>query len=253
MKLALVVLVALCAVARAQPGMAPPPPRAASDVLRDANAAATAGDWRRVELLVEPLLAQPLAAADLGEANRLAGLAAFFEGRRAAAEQHFLVFLHVELDGHLDPALYPPDVVVFFDELRARHAAELRARRPRAKRTFLLSFVPPFGQFQNGEPTKGWVIAGLLGVFAASNVSSYFVLRSWCSPSDKTCDARGDHTHAANTLRTVNFAAGIGLIATYLYGVYDGVVGYRRQSREQLAPYATAGGGVVGVGIVGSF
>ncbi|HET7503254.1 MAG TPA: hypothetical protein VFK02_19675, partial [Kofleriaceae bacterium] len=81
---------------------------ATSAALRDGNTAAMAGDWQRVAQLVNPLLRQELSIPDLAEAHRLAGLAAFFQLRSADAEAHFLAYLRIDLDGRLDPALYPP-------------------------------------------------------------------------------------------------------------------------------------------------
>ena len=249
---ALVVWIVVLAGAPAYAQFIPADPAVA---LRDANAAATGGDWARVDALVTPLFARPLEAADLAEAHRLAGLAAFFGNHQPEAEQHFVAYLHRDLDGHLDPALYPPEVVSFFDEVRARHAIELHALRPRPKRSFVLEFVPVFAQRQNGENVKGWVLGGLVAAFAVTNVTSYFVIRSWCHDTGSTCDNSGvNHFRAAQQLETVNIVAGMGLILTYVYGVYDGVTTYRRQSREQaFAPFATPtnNGGVVGV--TGSF
>jgi len=245
-----IVMIVVTRVALAQPA-----PRVIA--LQEANAAATAGDWARVAALVDPLLAQQLAAPDLAEAHRLAGLAAFFghretePGNRAAAEAHFLAYLRLDPDGRLDPALVPPEAVTFFEDVRARHAAELRAVRPRpqARPRFVLELIPPFGQFQNHEPTKGWILAGALGAFAIANVSTYIVLSSWCSSSQLTCD--GHSVHASDDVRTANLVTGIAFLATYAYGVYDGVVGYHRWSREHsLAPYATPSGVV---GVVGRF
>lgn len=228
-----------------------------STVLRDGNAAASQGDWPRVSSLVDPLLHGQLPPADLAEAHRLAGLAAFFQQRRADAEAHFLAFLRIELDARLDLALYPPEVVSFFEEVRTRHAAELRARRPKSRRYFLLNLVPPGGQIQNREYAKAYVIGGLLGAFAIGNVTTYLVLRSWCTRvagsvgESVTCDDDQDRADSAAKLRVVNIATGVGLILTYAYGVYDGVSGYRR--RESIQPFVApaTGGGVVGV--VGSF
>src|SRR5438270_10051108 len=115
---ALAILCLWCGIAGAQP---------ITSVLRDANTAATAGDWQRVAALVEPVLAGAPSNADLAEAHRLAGLAAFFAQNTAGAEQHFLAYLKLDLDGRLDPALVPPEAVTFFEDVRARHAAELRA------------------------------------------------------------------------------------------------------------------------------
>src|SRR5262245_37235322 len=94
------------------------PTATTSDVLRQGNAAALAGEWRRVADLVGPLLERrgrdnpeaprergalegPLAEGDLGEAHRLAGLAAFFL-RSDDAERHFLAYLGIEPDARLD-------------------------------------------------------------------------------------------------------------------------------------------------------
>lgn len=246
MRLALVTLVLVARVAHAQPD--------AADALRDGNAAAGAGDWARVTQLIEPLLSVQLPAVDRAEAHRLAGLAAFHQGRTGAAEQHFVAYLKIELDGRLDPALYPPEVVNFFEDVKQRHDAELRALRPKQKRYWLLNLVPPGGQIQNGERGKAIVVGSALGVFAIGNLTTYFMLRSWCtkvageSGASATCDDPKDRASSASTLRTINIVSGVGLIATYVYGVYDGVSGYRRRSRA-IAPYVspTEGGGMAGI------
>lgn len=224
-----------------------------ADRLRDGNAAAAQGNWRKVSELVDPLLEGQLSQADLGEAHRLAGIAAFFQNQRDAAETHFVAYLRIDLDGRLDPALYPPEVVNFFNDVRALHDAELRRRRPKGRRYWILNLIPPGGQIQNGDRTKAYVIGGLLGAFAITNVTSFLVLRSWCNEvsgsggSSVTCDEDGDHSSSAQTLRVVNIASGIGMILTYGYGVYDGVKGYRRKETVQPFVAPASGGGVVGV------
>jgi hypothetical protein len=227
-------------------------------VLRDANAAATAGDWDKVASQVDPLLANSLGPADLAEAHRLAGLAAFFHNDSAGAEAHFVAYLRIDLEGHLDPALYPPEVVRFFDDVRTRHAADLRARRPRAKRYWIVSPIPVASQIQNGETTKGIVIASLFGAFAVTNLTSYFVLRSWCHDAGSTCDGGQttgtNHYRAAQRLQAANVASGIGMIAVAVYGVYDGVRGYQRRTRVlALEPYASPSSAGAVFGIAGSF
>lgn len=266
-RIVVLALLLAASTAVAQPGETPPsatPPTMQpivivdpSAALREANVAATSGDWARVRAYVEPLLSRQLDTADLAEAHRLAGIAAMLGDppNRVLAEEHFLAYLRIDLDGHLDPALYPPEVIQVFSDVRSRHAAELRARRPRP-RYWVLNLVPPFGQLQNGEPRKAIVIGALLGTFLAANLTSYFVLRSWCFKQVRGdheslgCDETTDHNASADTLRSINITAGVGLIVTYVWGVYDGVRGYRRKSREAaLAPYATPtnGGATVGV------
>jgi hypothetical protein len=248
--LGLALVVASTRPALAQPGATPA--TVADDpslALREANLAATAGDWSRVSAYVEPLLTRQLDRADLAEAHRLAGIAALYAQppQEALAEDHFLAYLRIDLDGHLDPSLYPPNIITFFANVRSKHAAELRARRPKAKRSWIPSLLPPWGQFNNGDRTKGVVVSVLLGTFLAANVTSYLVLRSWCFKQSRDghesvgCDATTDRNASATTLRSINITAGVGLIVTYVWGVYDGVRGYRRSRREgSLAPYATS-------------
>ncbi|HEY1550269.1 MAG TPA: hypothetical protein VGG28_20720 [Kofleriaceae bacterium] len=237
---ALLVLAIVARVAAAQPGLDP------ASALRDANSAAAIGDWPRVTALTVPVMRSPV-IADRAEAFRLHGLAAFFENRKDIAERDFVMYLRLDPDGHLDPALYPPEAITFFEDVHTRHAPELR-RQP--KRYAVLTLLPPFAQFQNGDRTKGWVITGLLGAFAAANVTTYLVLRSWCHDSGDTCDASGaNHFTAAQRLEVVNIAAGVALIGTYLYGVYDGVANYRARSALYVIPEL----GGAAVGISGSF
>ena len=257
---ALAILVLLAGTAAAQPGGVPSVDPAVA--LRDANAAATAGDWARVSATVRPLLARQLDRADLAEAHRLAGIAALLSEPRdqEAAEQHFLEYLRIELDGHLDPALYPPEVLNVFNNVRAVHSAELKARRPKAKRYWFLSLAPPFGQFQNGDKTKGIIVGSLLGTFLVTNLTTFFVLRSWCfqqtgdGGSSVGCDGETapstNHNSSAATLRTLNITAGVGAIVVYVYGVYDGIRGYRQDSRERaLVPYASSSNGTAVIGV----
>jgi hypothetical protein len=258
------------APAPSMPAPSAPAPRTPSDALREANDAAAAGDWARVSALVDPLLDSrfdprlapspwrgALPPADLAEAHRLSGIAAFYQQRRDAAEAHFLAYLKIDLDGRLDPALYPPEVVGFFDEVRTKHQAELRARRPKARRYWLLNLIPPGGQIQNREIGKAWVIGSLLGAFAVGNVTTYLVLRSWCTQvsgdrgSSVTCDEGTDHARAASTLRVLNIISGVGLIATYFFGAYDGAAGFRRQT--PVRPYLAGGAGGSMIGIAGAF
>ncbi len=244
----LLLLVLACAVASAQP---------ASDQLVSANAAASAGDWQRVDAIVGPLLQTRLGPTHLAEAHRLAGLASYFQQRLPSAEAHFVEYLKLELDARLDPAVYPPDAVTFFQDVQVRHAAELRARRPKQKRYWLLNLIPPGGQIQNGERTKAIVIGSAIGVFALANVSSFLLLTSWCKSTSGdggnsvTCDENKDRSSAASQLKVINIVSAVGLTVTYLYGVYDGVSGYRRRSERRPYLIPTTSGAVVGIG--GSF
>ncbi len=229
-----------------------------SAVLREGNAAALAGDWPRIAQLIEPLLPLPLATADLAEAHRLAGIAAFFHQRSDAAERHFLVYLQSAPTGRLDPALYPPDVVTFFNDVASRHAGELTSARSPPRRSWWLTLVPPFGQLQNGERTKAYVLGGVLGALLVTNLTTYYILNKWCQATNGpkggglSCYNGDDHNHEAARIRPTNVITGIGFLVVYAYGVADGMWGYRRRSRDQpVQPFVDASADVRVFGIMG--
>lgn len=249
----LAMLVLATSVAYAQAPEEPVELKTPSEVLRSSMDAATAGDWGKVSQMIETLLRGQLGQAELAEAHRLAGLAAFFQGRKSDAERHFLAYLQLDLDGQLDAALYPPDVIVFFTDVKAKNNAELRARRPKQKRYAFISVLPPAAQFQNGDNTKGAILATALTLFGATNLVTYGLLNSWCD-DDRTCDSNGrDRTSAAGKARVVNLVSGIGFVLTFAYGVFDGVSGYRRDTRERATAYVSSSGTDAFVGVAGTF
>lgn len=223
--------------ARAQP--AKQPASQAAELLRDAARALDAGEHQRAADLARGVLAADrLPALDRAEAWRIYGLACFFLEQLERAEAAFLEYLELEVDGRLDPALVPPEAIVFFEGVRARHAAELRQYRPppRQKRYRALNLLPPVGQFQNGHRTKGWVIAGTGALLLATNVGSYLALRRWCDTATGVCQS-GDQsrTEAARVMRTANLASGALLLGVIAYGIYDGFHHYRATSDSRTA------------------
>jgi hypothetical protein len=242
--------VALVVLALAAPAAA----QDSADLLAVAGEAVTAGDYDRAIELGEAVVARGATRPDLAEAHRLLGLAHYFRGNTMIAEEEFLAYLRLDLDGRLDPALVPPEAIAFFEDVRARHAAELRKLRPRQRRYALLNLLPPGGQIQNKQYAKAWTIGGLELALAATNLTTYLVLRSWCHRDDNTCSSGGsDIPDKARKVRTINYVSGAALIGVYLYGVIDGFLGARASSRERAQPIVTAapveGGVVVGAAL----
>lgn len=188
-----------------------------------------AGDYPAAEARVAPLAADAsLLAADRAEAHRIRGLALFYLGRRDDADAELAAYLQLEPDGHLDPALHPPEAVVFLEDVRSRHAGKLRAARPKSK-SGALNFLPPAGQFQNGDTTKGWIIGVAELTLLAVNLSTYAMLSSSCE-ADLTCDRSYS---SAKTMRILNLGSGALLIGVVAYGVIDGYVGMSRNERKE--------------------
>lgn len=250
-RVVLAILVLTAAAAHAQPGQA----RSPVERIAEASVAVDDKAWERVILLVGDIPDDAsVSSADHAEAHRLLGIAEFYRQRYDRAEAHFHAYLRIELDGHLDIGLLAPDVVTFFDNVKAKHAAELRALRPRARRWAVLNLVPPAGQFQNRQRAKGWVLGGLGAALLASNITTYVMLDRWCSDVDRTCeDGTRSRADSARTMKTVNSVTGAALVGLYVYGVIDGFRHYRRtRATVMVAPVSlgTHGGGL---GIAGTF
>jgi hypothetical protein len=221
----------------------------AADLLIAAGDALSAGQHQRAAELAGRVArsAERVARADRAEAWRILGLAQHALGQRDAAAASFYAYLKLEPDAHLDPALARPQVVSFFEEVRAQHAAELASLRPR-RRSLWLNFVPLGGQWQNGDRKKLWILGSAGVVLLGANITSYAMLRRWCGSAGQssTCDQGDpgqpgyvDHSAAARRMQVINIASGVGLLAVYTYSMLDGLHGYARWRSEQLeAPVA---------------
>ncbi len=237
-------LVALAAPARAQPGAGPQ----VGDRLREAQEALQRGDYAGAEGLARPLVndIERVNAIDRAETYRVYGLALFFLERLPDAEAALLAYLRLDPDAHLDPGRYPPEAIVFFEDIRARHRAELLGLRPRPRtvREWSKNLFPPWGQVANGDDTKAWLVGGAEVVLLATHLTTYFVLDAWCDRNGTgVCATAGgaDRRDAASVLRAVNLISGGALIAVYAYGVIDGFARHRHLAHRETSPDMSAG------------
>ncbi len=229
------VLARVALFAAAAPARAADPPPAAAHAARLAEAQERfgAGDYAIAAVMAGPLTHDPAAPPSMrAEALRLYGLALFMMNNPRDGEAALLAYLRLEPDAHLDPAQVPPEAIVFFEDVRARHAGEVALARPRHEkfRTVWANLLPPWGQFQNGDRARGWVIGFSELLLLATNLTTYALLVSMCSEEDGTCSDPGQ----ARTLRFINHASGVAFVAVVAYGILDGYLGYQATSARML-------------------
>jgi hypothetical protein len=149
-------------------------------------------------------------------------------GRQLAAKGAFLDWLALEPRARLDPTLVRPEVVDFFERLRAEHRDELlREVERRRPRTAVLNLLPPAGQYQNGQRTKFAVLlAAEVGLLALNLTTGIILYQSHGADGTFAQDFPYD---ALTALNWTSFAALAGVL---LYGVIDGFVVYQRIRRE---------------------
>jgi hypothetical protein len=164
-------------------------------------------------------------AAQRAQALRYLGIGLYLTGRQEGAETAFFDLLRLRPNTRLDPTTTRPDVVAFFEDVRRRHAVEIKeAASNRPGKSLALAFLPPLGQFQAGHKARGITIAALEVVTLGSAIATDLQLRSW--DSETQGHTFGSHHDAAVTLKAINWVS-IALFATTVaIGIVDGVASY---------------------------
>jgi hypothetical protein len=217
-------------------------PQSAGAALLRAAAAYEYGDINQVvdsaRLITEGVL--PSAPAQQTQALRFLGIGLYLTNRPGGAEAAFTELLRQEPEAHLDPTSTRPEVVAFFENLRRQQ--RLQQRSPRR---LTWNFIPPVGQFQNDDHVKGWLVLTVGVASLATTITTDVVLRRWHEPGDTY---KGhEKTGSADTLKAVNYIAAGVLAATYIYGVFDGLIGYSKPLEDPKPSFSlrfTSDGGL---------
>ena len=180
------------------------------------------------------------------------------------AGEHFRDYLFEEPKAKLDPALYRPELIAFFEKIRKQNAArlaliiqkknnrkantsgryrivQLRVERHVYKHHRLVSLLP-FGiaQFANREPVKGGLILGGELAALALNVTAYLVLVSMqVKEGVQKGRFKTEDINEANRWQIVQFASFGVFAAIAVYGLIDGVISYRSE-RVSVIPQLPA-------------
>jgi tetratricopeptide (TPR) repeat protein len=226
-----------------------------------------------------PNLPEPIAI----EAWRILGLAEFQLGDKVEARQAFIHLLSIDPDQTLDPFLVPPPIVEFFDRVRAEAEPELAPLREQKRQleeqerlaeearrrllleeqvrsgppskvivveehVYMLNFLPfGVGQFQNGDTTKGIIIAVTQVVFGAVNIGSIFLHNAIANDSSRRCYV-SNPTNCSNppipdsdrqllqNIDTVKYVSAGLFWGVYVYGVADSLIHYVPRIETEVSP-----------------
>ena len=171
------------------------------------------------------------------QALRFLGIGLFLTGRAEGAEAAFFELLRQKPGARLDPTHTRPDVVAFFESVRARHQSEIQQARP--GKYFVLAFLPPAGQFQNGDRARGITLAAVEAVSLGVAIGTYVQLKSWQNNSDLTFPG---HTDDARTLKTLNNLSVAIFAATVAVGIIDGIANFHHTDDEPPLAWLTPNG-----------
>jgi hypothetical protein len=262
---------ALLVAAPARPPEVRTSPREAFDRGRTAFGRA---EYKRAIDLLHPLLYPEVLLDSEGEvvqAHRILGVSYLFSGQSEEAKREFHKLLELRPDYRFDPLLDPQQVVDAFNAVvkeeeteivaiearRKRRDQEIAARLQREARlhppvttvlryerhSYLLNFVPfGAGQFQNGQPRKGWLFFGVETALAAISVGAFttnFALYGGnpyrkCLQTMRSTGAcpTADIDHAqeetSRTILRVQLISGGLFFAAAIWGVVDAIRHYQR-------------------------
>jgi tetratricopeptide (TPR) repeat protein len=228
-------------------------------------------------------LSEPLAI----EAWRILGLSEYQLGNKVAARAAFVQLLSIDPDQVLDPFLVPPPVVDFFDNVRAEAEPELAPLRERKKQLkeqerladearrrllaeelirsgppskvilvqehiFLLNFLPfGVGQFQNGDTTKGIIIAVSQVILGAVNIGAIFAHNAIADDPSRRCSV-STPTNCSNppipdsdrallqNIDVVKYVSAGLFWGVYIYGVADSLFNYVPRIETEITPTKAA-------------
>ncbi len=210
------------------PRAAEPTAEAARELLRQAIDLYVVGRYQQAADRLRPLLETRVLQDrdDQREALRAYGISLLLSGARAGAARAFRDLLRIEPAARLDPSFVRPEVVRFFEEVRAQHAAEqnelIRKRGP--KHSAAVNLLPPWGQFKNGHRRKGYAILSGEVALAATSLVTAALLRTWAGPHDLYLG----HEAAYRPLTVTNYVSFGALVVLVGYGIVDGLYYYYR-------------------------
>jgi tetratricopeptide (TPR) repeat protein len=240
--------------------------------------------WAVREMLSNsPDLPEPVAI----EAWRILGFAEYQLGNKSAARAAFVQLLSIDPDQVFDPFLVPPPVVDFFDGVRAEAEPELAPLRERKKQLkeqerladearrrllaeemirsgppskiiivqehiYLLNFLPfGVGQFQNGDNTKGIIIAVSQVVLGAVNLGAILAHNAIAQDASRRCLV-STTTNCSNppitdsdrrllgNIDTVKYVSAGLFWGVYAYGVADSLIHYVPRIETEISPTKAA-------------
>lgn len=217
-------------------------------------------NWQSaIPLLGSVLYPQPL----LGDANKvfeahvILGACEFESGDKPTAHDEFAKALDIDPDRQLSGLAFSDGAIDLFEstkiEVHKRNKEEAdrlaRARANMQVQDFLnkivlveshpyaLNFVPfGVGQFQNGERSKGALLAIGEGAGFATSAAIWAYLVNKYGISGTVNSKLGDDPHTVRRLQQVEIGAGSVFWGLYAYGVIDALLHYKPTTHLQTDP-----------------
>lgn len=163
---------------------------------------------------------------ELAECYKYLGAAYFYLEDMKSAEANFRQYLFLRPESKLDPFIFPPSMVLFFDRIKKDIVKNKppSISKPVEKDDYSLyiNFLP-FGapQFAHHQKTKGSIVLILQTLSLGLNISSYWKVRSMIDRYGFVKDREA--ADEANLYKTIQITSLISFAVIYIYSVSDGL------------------------------
>ncbi|MGC9043327.1 MAG: hypothetical protein ACP5KG_05660 [Myxococcota bacterium] len=163
---------------------------------------------------------------ELIECYKYLGAAHFYLEDLKSSEANFRQLLLLKPDFRLDPFLFPPSMVLFFDKIKkdmpkGGTTITNKSRLEGGKYELYINFLP-FGlpQYAHNQKVKGSILLSLQLLSLTANIISYWQVHSMIDRYGYVKD-RTD-ADRANLLKTIQITSLITFGVVYLFSVSDG-------------------------------
>lgn len=148
-------------------------------------------EYERAEFLAREALQNygQYTVAELADIHTILALIAYNRGQLEAARRQFISALQLSPSLELDPALVPPKIVSYFEDLKTEliagnafpTEAALRyvlVTDPRVDAALRSMVIPGWGQYYKGQDRRAGLFAGLFGLTAGGAIFYHFKMES---------------------------------------------------------------------------
>ena len=220
------------------------PSRAAGEppqpLFNKAEALYSEGEFEKAGRLYREFLQNYPSAPETARLTALehGGISAALLGREEEARGLFLQLLAIKPTHRLDELYVLPEVVRFYESVRADYFRANPLPSPRRKMPLYLSLLPMgVGQIYNDQPAKGYSLMAAETTAIGLSFFSYTKKRSYCTEWEgSVCLTQAPDKH--DRWETVQRASAFLASGLFIYGFVDGILFHSgEESLLSLSPY----------------
>lgn len=218
------------------------------------------GNYKKTIEILNKIIMDLETETDKITAYELLGACYFFIEDNQKSKDSFINLLGINPEYKIDPLLYPPNLLAFFDKVFKEFdeknklikiienkdkkndvqiikeeivLKELEEKHIYIEKTNYISMFIPFGyaQYRNGDMSKCYMFLTTESVLLITNIASYWMVESF---KDENGYFTGENKTNAKVYQTIQTFSLIGLIGFFIYGMIDGMIYYNPVFEQKI-------------------